>query len=60
VTILVQRAGSSSYTTLATATTNSKGYWSMSSNVAGTFWRVRWQAPSGRVYNGPPIYAFAH
>jgi hypothetical protein len=57
VTILIKRRGSRRYTVLKTQSTNSLGYWSFSSRVRGTSWRVRWTSPSGARYEGPPIGA---
>ena len=58
VTILVQRRGSHSYSTLRTVTTNSRGYWALSSSTAGTTWRVRWKNPQGHTLEGPAIHAY--
>ena len=55
VTVLVKTAGSTHYKTLRSVTTNSAGYWSLSSSTAGQFWRVRWTSPKGVKYEGPPI-----
>ena len=55
VTILVKARGARHYKTLTTVTTNSAGYWSLSSSTAGQFWRVRWTSPKGVKYEGPPI-----
>ncbi len=57
VTILVKRSGSRKYTVLKPQSTNSLGYWSFTSRVRGTSWRVRWTSPSGARYEGPPIGA---
>ena len=43
---------------LKTVTTNSRGYWALSSTSAGQLWRVRWKSPQGRTYEGPPIRAY--
>ena len=56
--MLVRRKGSRSYRVLKTVTTNSRGYWALSSSVPGQFWRVRWKSPQGRTYEGPPIRAY--
>jgi hypothetical protein len=56
VTILVRPRGSARYRTLKTVTTNSLGYWTLRSSVAGQLWRVRWTGPEG-AYQGPPIKA---
>jgi hypothetical protein len=55
VSILVKSRGARRYRTLTTVTTNSAGYWSLSSSTAGQFWRVRWTSPQGVKYEGPPI-----
>ncbi len=57
-TILVKRKGAHKYTTLKTVTTNSLGYWSLSSSTQGTAWRVRWVSPTGVKYEGSPIAAY--
>jgi hypothetical protein len=57
VTVLVRRKGSSSYRTLKTLGTDSRGYWSFSSGVQGLYWRVKWVSPQHRTYEGPPIKA---
>jgi hypothetical protein len=57
VTILVEPKGSHRFRTLKTVTTNSRGYWALSSGTRGALWRVRWKSPGGRVYQGPPIRA---
>jgi Cellulase (glycosyl hydrolase family 5) len=57
-TILVKRRGARKYTTLKTVTTESLGYWSFSSAVQGTAWRVRWISPAGVKYEGAPIAAY--
>ena len=58
LTVLVQRKGSSHYTTLKTVTTNGLGYWTLHSSTAGSHWRVRWVSPTGVKYEGPAIAAF--
>jgi hypothetical protein len=58
VTLLVRRPGSRSYRVLKTVTTNSRGYWALSSSAAGQLWRVRWKSPQGRSYEGPPVHAY--
>jgi hypothetical protein len=55
LTILVKARGAGHYKTLTTLTTNSAGYWSLSSSTAGQFWRVRWTSSTGVKYEGPPI-----
>jgi hypothetical protein len=57
VTILVKTKGARKYRVLKTQATNSLGYWSFSSRVRGTSWRVRWTSPTGVKYEGPPIGA---
>jgi hypothetical protein len=58
VTVLVQSKGAKHYRTLRTVSTNSLGYWTLSSSTRGVHWRVRWTSPSGRKYEGPPIGAY--
>jgi hypothetical protein len=58
LTVLVRGKGSRSYRVLKTVTTNSRGYWALSSSVAGQLWRVRWKSPQGRTYEGPPVHAY--
>lgn len=57
-TILVRRQGARKYTTLRTVSTDGLGYWSLSSSVQGTAWRVRWVSPTGQKYEGTPIAAY--
>ncbi len=57
VTILVKTRGARKYRVLKTQGTNSRGYWSFTSSVRGTSWRVRWTSPTGVKYEGPPIGA---
>ncbi len=57
VTILVKTRGSKKYRVLKTATTESLGYWSFTSSVAGVDWKVRWSGPGGAKYEGPAIAA---
>jgi len=48
-----------SWSGLATEQTDSSGYWSGSGRfVSGRWWRVRWTAPGGQVFTGPPIRAY--
>ena len=58
VTVLIRKKGSSRYSTLKTVTTNSRGYWTLTSSVVGTYWRVRWKSPQGRTYEGPPVHSY--
>jgi hypothetical protein len=58
VTVLVQLRGSKRYRTLKTVSTDSGGYWTLSSSTRGVHWRVRWTSPTGRKYEGPPIGAY--
>jgi hypothetical protein len=58
VTVLVRLRGAHSYRTLKTLSTESLGYWSFSSSVAGQSWRVRWTSPAGARYEGPVIRAY--
>ena len=57
VTVLVALKHSKRYRTLRTVSTNSQGYWAMSSSTQGVHWRVRWKSPTGVSYVGPPIGA---
>ncbi len=56
-TVLVRRKGSKHYVKLATVTTNSLGYWTLSSSSPGEAWRVQWTSPEHVKYEGPPIKA---
>jgi hypothetical protein len=56
-TLLVRRKGARRYSRLATVHTNSLGYWTYHSSVAGVDWRVRWVSPGHATYEGPPIPA---
>ncbi len=58
LTVEAQRRGSNRYTKLAQVHTNPRGYWTLSSRVAATSWRVRWVSPEGAAYKGPPIRAY--
>jgi hypothetical protein len=58
VTVLVQPRGARRYRTLRTVSTDSSGYWTLSSSARGVHWRVRWTSPTGRRYEGPPIGAY--
>jgi hypothetical protein len=58
VTVLLQPRGARRYRTLRTVTTDSSGYWTLSSSARGIHWRVRWTSPTGRRYEGPPIGAY--
>jgi cellulase (glycosyl hydrolase family 5) len=57
VTVLVKLRHARKYRTLKTVTTNSLGYWALSSSTRGVRWRVRWKSPTGALYEGPPIGA---
>jgi len=57
VKVSVQPKGSKSYKTLASVHTDSAGYWTLSSSVQGSHWRVSWRSATGVSYNGPPIAA---
>jgi hypothetical protein len=51
--------GRAGFRALLTKRTNSQGYWTARSTYArGRRWRVRWVAPGGAVYLGPPIRAY--
>ena len=58
VTVLVKPKGSHAWRVLKTVTTNSRGYWALSSHTAGSAWRVRWKSPQGKAYEGPPVHAY--
>ncbi len=58
LTVEAQRRGSRRWSVLAQVHTNSRGYWTMLSNVQASSWRVRWTSPEGTVYKGPPIRAY--
>ncbi len=57
VKVLVRKKGSSAYRTLKSVSTDSRGYWSLSSSVRGLAWRVMWKSPQGKTYEGPAIGA---
>jgi hypothetical protein len=57
VTVLVKAKHSKHWRTLTTAHTNSLGYWSVNSSVAGELWRVSWTSPEHVKYEGPSIRA---
>ena len=47
------------FRTLAVVRTDAHGYWSRRTALrAGRRWRVRWTAPDGTLYTGPPIRAY--
>jgi hypothetical protein len=54
-TVLVRRNGSHRFSRLASVRTNSLGYWSLRSSVAGSEWRVRWVSPAHVSYEGAPV-----
>ena len=53
--MLVQAPHSKRFHTLKTLTTDSHGYWKLSSSAPGSHWKVSWRSPSGAIYNGPAI-----
>ena len=57
LTVLVKAPHARAYRTLADVHTNSAGYWTLTSRVAGETWKVRWKSPTGTTYEGPPIHA---
>jgi hypothetical protein len=59
VTVLVQRPHSHSWQVLKNVKTGASGYWTLNSNVSGSWWRVRWMSPTGAKYEGPPVHAYA-
>ncbi len=58
ITVYVRAKGAHSYRVLKTVRTNSLGYWSLNSSVAGQYWHVRWKSPTGVTYEGPAITAY--
>lgn len=58
LTVLVRPKGSKKFRTLRKVTTNSLGYWTLSSITAGEYWRVRWTSPAHVKYEGPPTRAY--
>jgi hypothetical protein len=58
LTVEAQRAGSQRFTALTTVQTNARGYWTLTSRVFATHWRVRWSGPEARSYTGPSIRAY--
>jgi hypothetical protein len=55
VKVLVEPKGSRKYRPLAVVSTNSRGYWTLSSSVKGSHWKVSWRSAGGTVYTGPSI-----
>lgn len=55
VKVLVQAPGSKKLRTLKVVSTDSRGYWKLSSSAKGSHWKVSWRSPGGTVYNGPSI-----
>jgi hypothetical protein len=59
VTIDYRNPGSSTWHRLKGDTTNSAGYWSTTTSLrSGRSYRVRWTAPGGPEYIGPPTRAY--
>jgi hypothetical protein len=59
VTIEYRNAGSSTWRRLKSDTTNADGYWSTKTSPrSGRSYRVRWTAPSGAAFTGPPTRAY--
>ncbi len=58
VTVEYRPRGSSRWRVLARPHTNALGYWSYSTHVAGSSWRVIWTSPEGEAFKGPPIRAY--
>ena len=51
--------GSGAFRTLRTVTTDSRGYWTATTSYRSRrSWRVRWTAPNGTVFTGPPARAY--
>ncbi|HEX3518195.1 MAG TPA: hypothetical protein VHT29_04085 [Solirubrobacteraceae bacterium] len=58
LTVEAERRGSHRFKPLAQVNTDARGYWTLSSTVAATRWRVRWVSPEGTTYTGAPIRAY--
>ena len=58
VTVEVQPRGSHRFKMLAQVATNSLGYWTLTSFMQGSHWRVRWVSPGGTRYAGPSVHAY--
>jgi hypothetical protein len=59
VTIEYRNSGSSTWRRLKGDTTNAAGYWSTTTSLrSGRSYRVRWTAPGGTTYAGPPTRAY--
>jgi hypothetical protein len=58
VTVLVRPPHSRRFRKLRVVTTDSAGYWRLSSSTRGIAWRVQWRSPSGVAFNGPAIRAY--
>ena len=57
LTVEVQSRYSRHFKKLAQVSTDSLGYWTLSSATQTSHWRVRWVSPSGVAYVGPPVGA---
>jgi hypothetical protein len=57
--VVEQHERGKAWKTLATLTTNARGVWTSSASAGGSSreWRVRWTAPDGTQYVGPPTRA---
>jgi Cellulase (glycosyl hydrolase family 5) len=59
VTLQYRNKGKSSWSTLKTAATNTRGYFKTTTRYrSGRTYRVRWTAPSGTAYTGPTTHAY--
>jgi hypothetical protein len=59
VTLEYRNAGSSAWHALKSASTTAAGYWSTTTSTrSGRAYRVRWTAPSGTTFTGPPTRAY--
>jgi hypothetical protein len=57
--VTIEYRDSSSWHRLKVKTTNAAGYWSTTTSLrSGRSYRVRWTAPSGTEYTGPPTRAY--
>ncbi|MGO9490410.1 MAG: hypothetical protein ACLQBB_15470 [Solirubrobacteraceae bacterium] len=58
VTVEVKRPGARRFKVLQQVGTNSAGYWTLTSAVSVSQWRVHWLSPAGVSYTGPAIRAY--
>lgn len=53
--VLAESSRGHHWRVLRALTTKTDGSWSFDSSTSALAWRVRWQSPTGHVYEGPPI-----